>query len=74
VQSFLDGYAQGLTPNPCLICNRQIKWAFYSSTPWRWCRLSRIRPFCRKQVVENGREELLRAMDPAKDQSYVYTC
>ena len=26
VQSFLDGYAQGQTPNPCLVCNRLIKW------------------------------------------------
>jgi tRNA-specific 2-thiouridylase len=23
VEYFVDGYAQGITPNPCLICNRQ---------------------------------------------------
>ncbi|MBI5825382.1 MAG: tRNA 2-thiouridine(34) synthase MnmA [Chloroflexi bacterium] len=28
VQYFLDGYARGETPNPCLICNRQIRWTF----------------------------------------------
>jgi len=28
IQSFLDGYAQGATPNPCLVCNRAIKWGF----------------------------------------------
>jgi tRNA-specific 2-thiouridylase len=28
VQYFLDGYANGGTPNPCLACNRQIRWEF----------------------------------------------
>src|SRR3989304_3401187 len=28
VQYFLDGYAQGITPNPCLACNRSIRWDF----------------------------------------------
>ena len=28
VQYFLDGYAAGGTPNPCLLCNRQIRWTF----------------------------------------------
>src|SRR5512142_2683578 len=28
VQYFLDGYARGETPNPCLICNQQIRWTF----------------------------------------------
>src|SRR5512140_1838824 len=28
VESFLNGYARGETPNPCLLCNRQIRWSF----------------------------------------------
>jgi len=28
VQYFLDGYEQGITPNPCLACNRSIRWDF----------------------------------------------
>src|SRR5512145_1296363 len=28
VQYFLDGYASGQTPNPCLECNRTIRWEF----------------------------------------------
>src|SRR5512141_1290310 len=28
VQYFLDGYAAGGTPNPCLACNRTIRWDF----------------------------------------------
>jgi tRNA-specific 2-thiouridylase len=72
VQSFLDGYAQGLTPNPCLVCNRMIKWGFL---------LEHARAlgadylasghYARKCLAEDGREELLRALDHAKDQSYV---
>jgi len=72
VQSFLDGYAQGLTPNPCLICNRQIKWGFL---------LEHARAlgadflasghYARKRMTQDGRAQLLRAEDHAKDQSYV---
>ena len=25
VQYFIDGYAEGITPNPCLLCNRRIR-------------------------------------------------
>ena len=28
VRAFIDGYAQGITPNPCLTCNRLIRWEF----------------------------------------------
>ena len=72
VQSFLDGYAQGLTPNPCLICNRQIKWGYL---------LEHARAlgadflasghYARKRMTQDGRAQLLRAEDHAKDQSYV---
>ncbi len=72
VQAFLDGYAQGVTPNPCLVCNRRIRWglllehalalgADYLATG-HYARLRRR---------EDGRYELLRAVDRGKDQSYV---
>ena len=28
VEYFLAGYSQGVTPNPCLMCNRHIRWEF----------------------------------------------
>jgi tRNA-uridine 2-sulfurtransferase len=28
VRAFKGGYAQGITPNPCLSCNRSIRWDF----------------------------------------------
>lgn len=71
VQYFLDGYARGETPNPCLICNRQIRWTFllehalalgadYMATG----HYVRIRKAA-------GDYQLLRAVDRSKDQSYI---
>ena len=71
VQAFLDGYAQGVTPNPCLVCNRYIKWGFlldhalalgtdYLATGH----------YVRRKVDNQGRIQLLRALDRSKDQSY----
>ncbi|MCK4489236.1 MAG: tRNA 2-thiouridine(34) synthase MnmA, partial [Anaerolineales bacterium] len=28
VLPFINGYAQGITPNPCLNCNRFVRWGF----------------------------------------------
>ena len=72
VQYFLDGYARGETPNPCLICNRQIRWTFlldhalalgadYMATGH----------YVRIRKDERGKTELLRAVDRSNDQSYV---
>jgi tRNA-specific 2-thiouridylase len=72
VQYFLDGYAAGITPNPCLLCNRQIRWTFL---------LERAKAlgadfmgtghYARRRTTDAGRHELLRAVDRSKDQSYV---
>jgi tRNA-uridine 2-sulfurtransferase len=72
VQYFLDGHARGETPNPCLVCNRQIRWTFlldhalalgadYMATGH----------YVRIKQDERGKLELLRAVDRSKDQSYV---
>jgi tRNA-specific 2-thiouridylase len=72
VQYFLDGYARGETPNPCLVCNRQIRWTFlldhalalgadYLATGH----------YARVRRLENGQVQLLRAVDRNKDQSYI---
>jgi tRNA-uridine 2-sulfurtransferase len=72
VSYFLDGYARGETPNPCLVCNRQIRWSFLldhalalgadAMATGHYARLGR---------GEDDTVRLLRAVDPAKDQSYV---
>lgn len=71
VQSFIDEYVRGVTPNPCTSCNRQIRWGFL---------MDRARAFGADFMAtghyarlrsEGEHIHLLRGMDPAKDQSYV---
>src|SRR5512136_2195137 len=31
LKNFIEGYAAGQTPNPCLLCNRVIRWEFLLS-------------------------------------------
>ena len=71
VQYFLDGYARGETPNPCLICNRQIRWTFLLDHALALgAELMATGHYARVQKMETG-YRLLRAVDRTKDQSYV---
>ena len=72
VAYFLDGYASGGTPNPCLACNREIRWEFLLNHALALgADYMATGHYVRKQVAPDGRQQLLRAVDPAKDQSYV---
>jgi len=71
VQYFLDGYARGETPNPCLMCNRQIRWTFLLNHALALgAEFMATGHYVRKQNAE-GRHQLLRSVDHSKDQSYV---
>src|SRR6266542_4229814 len=71
VQYFLDGYARGETPNPCLICNRQIRWTFLLDHALALgADFMATGHYVRIQKEENS-YQLLRAVDRNKDQSYV---
>src|SRR4051794_401690 len=71
VAPYVDGYAAGCTPNPCVECNRIIKFG-------RLLERARILGFdhvatghhARVDRVD-GRWRLRRGVDSAKDQSYV---
>jgi tRNA-specific 2-thiouridylase len=72
VKSFLDGYAAGGTPNPCLLCNRVIRWEFLLSHALEMgAEAMATGHYVRIQKDENGRMQILRAVDRLKDQSYV---
>ena len=72
VQYFLDGYARGETPNPCLICNRQIRWTFLLEHALAFgADYMATGHYVRRRRAEGGKIELLRAVDKSKDQSYV---
>ena len=73
IDEFCDEYARGRTPNPCIACNRAIKFSLL---------LRKVRAmgldylatghYARVRHDEAaGRFLLLRARDPEKDQSYV---
>ena len=70
VSLVIEGYSRGLTPNPCLECNRGIRWGWLlehalalGATHLATGHYARLRD-------DGGRRLLLRGLDPAKDQSY----
>jgi tRNA-specific 2-thiouridylase len=71
VEPFIDGYASGLTPNPCLRCNRLIRWTFLRSRA-KALGADRIATghYARTKVLPNGTVQLLKNPDTEKDQSY----
>jgi tRNA-specific 2-thiouridylase len=72
VDYFINGYTQGATPNPCLICNRQIRWEFLLNRALALgADYLATGHYARLNTLKNNRVELLRAVDAAKDQSYV---
>jgi tRNA-specific 2-thiouridylase len=72
VEYFLEGYARGETPNPCLICNRKIRWTFLLDHALALgAEYMATGHYVRSMKDEGGRMKLLRAVDKNKDQSYV---
>ena len=71
IDRFIDGYAAGLTPNPCIDCNRYIKFErLYDRAELMGCDYIATGHYAR--IVREGERYLLkRALDPTKDQSYV---
>lgn len=72
VEYFLEGYASGGTPNPCLVCNRSIRWTFlFDHALALGADYMATGHYARTVKDENGRTKLFRAVDDGKDQSYV---
>lgn len=72
VQYFLDGHASGQTPNPCLACNRQIRWEFLLDRALALGADFMATGHYVRLVREEGKPvRLFEAADSHKDQSYV---
>jgi len=72
VQGFISGYTRGVTPNPCLLCNRHIRWGILLERALALgADFMATGHYVRRRKTGDGRLELLRAADPQKDQSYV---
>ena len=72
VDFFLKGYLKGITPNPCLSCNKFIRWGYlleysinlgadYLSTGH----------YANIKITKNDQHLLYKGADKTKDQSYV---
>ncbi len=73
VDRFLDEYEQGLTPNPCVECNRFAKLPLLLKQALELgCEKLATGHYARlDQDPATGRWRILKAADPDKDQSYV---
>jgi tRNA-specific 2-thiouridylase len=71
---FLDEYRRGRTPNPDILCNKEIKFkAFLDHALQRGADCIATGHYARIRETD-GRYQLLKGRDPAKDQSYfLYT-
>ena len=68
---FLREYQAGRTPNPDVLCNAEIKFkAFLDHAMKLGADLIATGHYARVRQGENGRFELLKALDASKDQSY----
>jgi tRNA-specific 2-thiouridylase len=69
-QSFLDGYARGTTPNPDILCNREVKFGVFLDAVLSTGAERLATGHYARKATRQGRAVLLRAVDPSKDQSY----
>lgn len=70
IDYFVDAYASGLTPNPCVECNRRVKFGELL-TYARSIGAEAVATGHYARVAERGgRHVLLRGLDAARDQSY----
>jgi len=75
IEKFCDSYISGLTPNPCILCNKYIKFDFLLRkaeelgaemiATGHYARIQRI------QGTDKGKILLMKGVDLKKDQSYV---
>lgn len=72
VDYFIETYLQGMTPNPCLECNRHIRLGVLFEHARRLgADYLATGHYVRVRRSEDGTYQLLRGVDRAKDQSYV---
>ena len=72
VEPFIQDYLHGLTPNPCVVCNRAIKWErllHYAAVLEADCVATGH--YAAVERLENGRYTVRRALHAEKDQTYM---
>ena len=67
----VEGYACGTTPNPDVLCNRQMKFgALLNYAYEEGFNCLATGHYCQKKISVNGYPELWEGLDKSKDQSY----
>ena len=71
VHYLVEGYKNGITPNPDIMCNREMKFGIFQQYALKqgFDALA-TGHYVRKQQDSEGRFNLLQGVDPNKDQSY----
>jgi tRNA-specific 2-thiouridylase len=71
IDNFVAEYLEGRTPNPCVMCNREIKFdRLWQRATALECAYVATGHYARIERDEAGLYHLMRARDTAKDQSY----
>ena len=71
IDKFIDSYRRGMTPNPCIDCNRYLKFdRLYDRARELGCDVIVTGHYARIEE-QDGKYCLKKAADPSKDQSYV---
>jgi len=71
VEYFLRGYAQGITPNPCIVCNTEIRWKILLNQAEKFGAKGISTGHYARIDRSSQNMHLLRGLDSKKDQSYV---
>jgi tRNA-uridine 2-sulfurtransferase len=72
VDFFIEGHSRGVTPNPCLACNRHIRFDYLLNYARRLgADYLATGHYARLQTQPDGTVHLLKGVDERKDQSYV---
>ncbi|MEA2030507.1 MAG: tRNA 2-thiouridine(34) synthase MnmA [candidate division Zixibacteria bacterium] len=72
IEYFVSEYKSGRTPNPCIKCNRDIKWAaILNKARELECDFIATGHYAFNEKNEDGRCQIRRGIDKTRDQSYV---
>ena len=76
VDYFIRSYEEGLTPNPCVRCNRHLKFSYFLDAALSLGYDSIVTGHYAtiRKDEKSGRYLLCKAVDAAKDQSYFLAC
>jgi tRNA-specific 2-thiouridylase len=71
VDIFIQGYKDGITPNPDILCNKYIKFgAFYNWAMDMGADIVATGHYAQSSIDDVSKSPLMRGVDSAKDQSY----